>query len=66
MNSQTADSRQRPPMPRQRVCANCRHWGQCGLCRRQSGTKSAGGMTWAQTVTTEHNDTCAGFEEPNS
>jgi hypothetical protein len=48
--------------PVQKTCANCRHWGEFGLCRVQSGVKSAGGMSWAQTVTTLHNETCPAWE----
>lgn len=44
-------------------CRNCVHWGHMGLCRVKSGVRSAGGISWAQTVTTEPNDTCDAFHE---
>lgn len=51
----------RASIPSAAICANCASWGEFGLCRVQSGTRSFGDMAWAQTVTTNHNDTCASF-----
>lgn len=42
-------------------CMNCAYWGEMGMCRVQSGTRSIAGISWAQTVTTEHQDTCDAF-----
>ena len=42
-------------------CMNCRHWGEMGLCRVKSGPRTVGGISWAQTVTTEPQETCERF-----
>lgn len=44
------------------ACRNCRYWGHMGLCRAQSGNRSDGTAAWAQTVTTEHDDSCGKFQ----